>query len=102
MLCDLWGSDFRTNTIDEKYAYFQNRLGWIKTETERLLGGHQQRMPMLAWVYGGAVTAPIAVGLQELIEVVLVAVHQEQRSYCVDVEAVPHQGIALFPQIVAQ
>jgi len=37
-----------------------------------------------------------------LIEVVLVAVHQEQRSYGVDVEAVPHQGIALFPQIVAQ
>src|SRR3990170_1100259 len=67
VLCDLWGSDFRTNTIDEKYAYFQNRLGWIKTETERLLGGHQQRMPMLAWVYGGAVTAPIHTGSESEI-----------------------------------
>ena len=62
VLCDLWGSDFRTNTIDEKYAYFQNRLGWIKTETERLLGGHQHRTPMLAWVYGGALSAPHNIG----------------------------------------
>lgn len=36
-LCDLWGSDFRTNTVDEKFSYFHNRLGWLKTETERLL-----------------------------------------------------------------
>lgn len=36
-LCDLWGSDFRTNTIDEKFLYFQNRMGWLTVETERLL-----------------------------------------------------------------
>ncbi len=36
-LCDLWGSDFRTNTIDEKFLYFQNRMGWLTIETERLL-----------------------------------------------------------------
>lgn len=53
VLCDLWGSDFRTNTIDEKFAYFQNRLGWLKIETERLLGNHTERTPLLAWVYGG-------------------------------------------------
>lgn len=37
LISDLWGSDFRSNTIDEKFQYFQNRLGWLKTETERLL-----------------------------------------------------------------
>ncbi|MEK7772723.1 MAG: hypothetical protein AAB307_00125 [Deltaproteobacteria bacterium] len=37
-LCDLWGSDFRTNTIDEKFLYFQNRMGWLTMETERMLG----------------------------------------------------------------
>lgn len=37
IISDLWGSDFRSNTIDEKFQYFQNRLGWLKTETERLL-----------------------------------------------------------------
>jgi len=57
VLCDLWGSDFRTNTIDEKYAYFQNRLGWLKMETERLLGNHQHRTPLLAWVYGSSTVA---------------------------------------------
>lgn len=69
VLCDLWGSDFRTNTIDEKFAYFQNRLGWIKTETERLLGRHQHRTPMLAWVYGNAVSAPLNIGPEEEAEI---------------------------------
>jgi hypothetical protein len=36
-LVELWGSDFRTHTIDEKFSYFQKRLGWLKGETERLL-----------------------------------------------------------------
>lgn len=54
VLCELWGSDFRTNTIDEKFAWFQNRLGWLKIETERLLGNHTERMPLLSWVYGGS------------------------------------------------
>ncbi|MDO8426752.1 MAG: hypothetical protein Q7T24_04485 [Deltaproteobacteria bacterium] len=36
-LCGLWGSDFRTNTIDEKFQSFQNRLGWLKLTTESLL-----------------------------------------------------------------
>lgn len=58
VLCDLWGSDYRTNTIDEKYAWFQNRLGWLKMETERLLGNHQHRTPLLAWVYGGNPVSP--------------------------------------------
>ncbi len=38
MLCELWGSDFRTNTIDEKYQGFQDMMGWLKIETGRLLG----------------------------------------------------------------
>ncbi|MBI5643156.1 MAG: hypothetical protein HY954_06745 [Deltaproteobacteria bacterium] len=38
-ICDLWGSDFRSNTIDEKFIYFQNKAGWLKMETERLLKG---------------------------------------------------------------
>ncbi len=58
MLCELWGSDFRTNTIDEKFAWFQNRLGWLKIETERLLGNHTERTPLLSWVYGGNFSAP--------------------------------------------
>lgn len=36
-LCLLWASDFRTNTIDEKYRTFQDTLGWLKTESGRLL-----------------------------------------------------------------
>lgn len=42
VLADLWGSDFRTNTIDEKYRYFQNRLGWLRLETERVLMSGQK------------------------------------------------------------
>ncbi len=38
MLTLLWGSDFRTNTEDEKFRWFQDRLGWVKLETERLVG----------------------------------------------------------------
>lgn len=37
-LCELWGSDFRTNTVDEKFLAYQNKMGWMKVETERLLG----------------------------------------------------------------
>ncbi|MBI5454418.1 MAG: hypothetical protein HY956_07325 [Deltaproteobacteria bacterium] len=44
LISDLWSSDFRSNTIDEKFQYFQNRLGWLKTETERLL----KRTPVVA------------------------------------------------------
>lgn len=58
VLCELWGSDFRTNTIDEKFSWFQNRLGWLKIETERLLGNHTERTPLLSWVYGGNFSAP--------------------------------------------
>ncbi len=36
-LCLLWGSDFRTNTTDEKLREFQNSMGWLMVETERLL-----------------------------------------------------------------
>ncbi len=36
-LCELWGSDFRTNTIDEKFLYFRDLMGWLKHRTERLL-----------------------------------------------------------------
>jgi hypothetical protein len=35
-LVELWGSDFRTNTIDEKFFNFHQLLGWLKTESERL------------------------------------------------------------------
>ena len=36
-LCLLWGSDFRTNTTDEKLREFQNSMGWLMVETERLI-----------------------------------------------------------------
>ncbi len=36
-LCELWGSDFRTNTVDEKFLAYQNKMGWIKVQTDRLL-----------------------------------------------------------------
>ncbi len=36
-LCELWGSDFRTNTIDEKFLYFRDLMGWLKHTTEKLL-----------------------------------------------------------------
>jgi hypothetical protein len=34
-LVELWGSDFRTNTTDGKMAQFNERLGWLSTETKR-------------------------------------------------------------------
>ncbi len=34
-LTELWGSDFRTNTTDEKMASFNERMGWLSVETER-------------------------------------------------------------------
>jgi len=55
LISDLWGSDFRSNTIDEKFQYFQNRLGWLKTETERLL----KRTPVIA---GGALSPAFQTG----------------------------------------
>lgn len=54
-LCLLWSSDFRTNTIDEKFRLFQDRLGWVKVETERLLQVRKGK-PALA----GAVSLPMA------------------------------------------
>lgn len=60
-LCSLWGSDFRTDTIDEKYIYFWNRLGWLKCETERLLRGAAVKgVATLAVVGGGTVESVVA------------------------------------------
>ncbi|MBE9529354.1 MAG: hypothetical protein IME99_08965 [Proteobacteria bacterium] len=45
-LVELWGSDFRTNTIDEKFLNFHQLLGSLKTESEGLLvenAGMEQR-----------------------------------------------------------
>ncbi len=36
-LCEFWGSDFRTNTCDDKLRYFNESMGWLSLETERLL-----------------------------------------------------------------
>jgi len=36
-LCELWGSDFRTNTCDDKLQYFNESMGWLSLETMRLL-----------------------------------------------------------------
>ncbi|MBI5233712.1 MAG: hypothetical protein HY880_05095, partial [Deltaproteobacteria bacterium] len=38
-LCFLWASDFRTNTTDEKLLSFYEAMGWLSTETKRLLNG---------------------------------------------------------------
>ncbi|MFQ5479853.1 MAG: hypothetical protein ACE5DW_01080 [Thermodesulfobacteriota bacterium] len=37
MLCEVWGSDFRTNTTDDKLAYLNERLGWLSFETRSLI-----------------------------------------------------------------
>ncbi len=37
MLCEVWGSDFRTNTADDKLAYLNERLGWLSFETGELM-----------------------------------------------------------------
>ncbi len=36
LLCTLFGSDFRTNTTDEKLLRFQNRMGYLRVEIEKL------------------------------------------------------------------
>lgn len=36
-LCLVWGSDFRVQTIDEKFIYFRNRLGWLTLSTGEVL-----------------------------------------------------------------
>ncbi len=36
-LCELWGSDFRTNACDDKLRYFNDSMGWLDLETARLL-----------------------------------------------------------------
>ena len=36
-LCQLWGSDYRTNTTDEKLEEFRNLMGWVMVETKRHL-----------------------------------------------------------------
>ncbi len=36
-LCELWGSDFRTNTCDDKLASFNESLGWLSLESSRLM-----------------------------------------------------------------
>ncbi len=35
-LCVLWGSDFRTNTTDEKYLFFRNLMGYSLGRAEKL------------------------------------------------------------------
>lgn len=52
-LCELWGSDFRTHTIDEKFQSFQNRLGWLKLTTEGLL----EKCNKAAFSFAGGKTA---------------------------------------------
>ncbi len=37
-LCVLWGSDFRTNTTDEKYLYFRNLMGYSLHEAKKRHG----------------------------------------------------------------
>ncbi|MBI1911703.1 MAG: hypothetical protein HYS21_06840 [Deltaproteobacteria bacterium] len=51
-LCDLWGSDFRTNTVDGKFQYFQNRLGWLKLETEKNIIKTPAAQPAMAGAAG--------------------------------------------------
>jgi hypothetical protein len=58
-LCYLWGSDFRTNTIDEKFFNFHKKLGWIKSETERLLEARVLKsVPLSIAVGDGMVSGP--------------------------------------------
>ncbi len=43
MLCFLWSSDFRTTTTDEKFKGFLCSMGWLQTETDRLLAGKKEK-----------------------------------------------------------
>lgn len=54
MLTLLWGSDFRTNTEDEKFRWFHDRLGWVKLETERLLGAYKAKKHTEMALFGGS------------------------------------------------
>ncbi|MFQ5427639.1 MAG: hypothetical protein ACE5EZ_01525 [Thermodesulfobacteriota bacterium] len=36
-LCEVWGSDYRTNTCDDKSLYLNESLGWLGFETTRLM-----------------------------------------------------------------
>ncbi len=42
LLCELWGSDFRTNTVDEKFLAYQNKMGWMKVQTDKLLSNRAE------------------------------------------------------------
>lgn len=53
MLTLLWGSDFRTNTEDEKFRWFHDHLGWVKLETERLLGLYKAKKHTEMALFGG-------------------------------------------------
>ncbi|HHL39953.1 MAG TPA: glycoside hydrolase family 57 [Deltaproteobacteria bacterium] len=35
-LCTVWGSDLRTNTVDEKFQRYRDLLGWLMVETSAL------------------------------------------------------------------
>jgi hypothetical protein len=62
-LVELWGSDFRTNTIDEKFFNFHQLLGWLKTESERFIAeeesGTDSAETLSSSVTGGGVKAEI-------------------------------------------
>ena len=61
-LVELWGSDFRTHTIDEKFSYFQRRLGWLKSETERVLEAGSLKSRHLSIAVGGGIVSDASPG----------------------------------------
>ncbi|MBI5491346.1 MAG: hypothetical protein HY893_00275 [Deltaproteobacteria bacterium] len=106
-LCELWGSDFRTNTIDEKFQSFQNRLGWLKLTTESLLAGCGKA----AYSYAGGKTAfgPIVTGTTPAITKARRAIIEDSDNIVrvstgtVDAEFIKNKGSAIksvaFPQV---
>ena len=48
-LCELWGSDFRTNTIDEKFIHLRDGMGWLKRVSDELVKSHcKDSLPVIA------------------------------------------------------
>ncbi len=64
-LVELWASDFRTNTIDEKFFNFHRLLGWLKVETEAVMAGSAQlpRHSVVGAASGAALGLDLGAGM---------------------------------------
>ncbi len=108
-LCELWGSDYRTNTVDEKFLAYQNKMGWIKVQTDRLLSENSGggRFKCCEGSCGCAISRERGLDLSPLDAVIVdKADRLRVTTSLIEVEFLKEKGFAIgsliFPEVSGQ